>query len=488
MLLDRLKTLSKESIIYGLSGALSGVVSFLLLPLYAHALTPADYGHLSVLTVLQTVLEITIVFGLSSALFRYYLMADSENEKQEVLNTCIWTQFLFVAGIGILGLLLSAETSLFFFNNNDFATAVRLIVLTACISSLHTMVQGIIRAERKPFLYLMIQVFRILLSIVLNIYFVVFLEKGFMGVIYGNLLATGVSVIPVLFWLARKISFSFSRTIFFKIVRFSGPIYLSNLFFFVLNLSDRFFLNHFLTEDHVGIYSFGSKIGSIVMIGFITPFSLAAVPFVMSIARQKDFERTFVKIVNYFLIAVTSISMVIFFFSTEIVQVVASAQYAAAKSVVGPVLLASIFYGMYYVISITADIIEKTHYAMIVIAFGAVVGTVSNLTLIPHLGIYGALIANCAANFTILSLIYVLTQKACRINYDVSIFVKIPLLVSVNVCLFFLLEATIHSVALLIIAKVLTLAFFALSLFWINIFKSEEKEFLRTFVKNALPK
>lgn len=479
MLLDRLKTLSKDSITYGLSGALSGLVSFLLLPLYAHALTPGDYGYLSVLTVLQSVLEITIVFGLSSALFRYYLMADSTDEKQNVLNTCSWTQFFFVLVIGLVAGLLSGQISLFFFESIDLKSAVSLVVLTACTSSLHTMVQGIIRAERKPFLYLAIQVFRLLLSILLNIYFVVFLGKGFMGVIYGNLLATVVSVIPVLWWFASKISFSFSSFIFFKIVRFSGPIYLSNLFFFALNLSDRFFLNYFLTEEDVGIYSFGSKIGSIVMVGVISPFSLAVVPFVISISRQKDFENTFIKIVNYFFIGVTSLSIAIFFFSREIIQLIATPAYNEATNVIGPVLLASIFYGLYYMISIITDIIEKTHFTMIVIGASALLGIGLNLILIPKVGIYGAVISTCVANLSLVFLIFVLLQKAYKLNYEVDIFIKMLSLVAINVAAVRILENAIESNFQLILCKMGVLIFFVASLFWTNVIKKQEKNYLK---------
>jgi O-antigen/teichoic acid export membrane protein len=69
-LINQLKIISKETIIYGIGNAAGSVVSFLLLPLYTKYLTPEDYGYLSIFSVLQSIIEISAVFGLSSGLFR----------------------------------------------------------------------------------------------------------------------------------------------------------------------------------------------------------------------------------------------------------------------------------------------------------------------------------------------------------------------------------------------------------------------------------
>jgi O-antigen/teichoic acid export membrane protein len=490
MLLDRIKTLSKESFIYGLSGALSGVVSFILLPLYAHVLSPEDYGYLSVLSVFQMVLEITVIFGLNSALFRYYLMADSEDEKQSVLDTCAIAQLGFIVVVGALIFLLSGQISLVLFEIDTLQKAIVLVALTAFTSSLHTLVQSIIRAERKPTIYLLMQILRLLLSIALNIYFVAYRKESFMGVVMGNLIATIVSIVPFLWWISRKISLRFSGIYFLKVIAFAWPIYLSNLFFFLMSLSDRFFLNYFLSPTDVGIYSFGSKLGSIVMVGIITPFSTAVVPFVLSIAKAPDFKKTFPKILKYFFLTISYCSLVVLFFSSELVQLLAADDYAPARFVIGPVLIAYVFYGLYYTVSILLDIVEKTKISSLVIMTGAIVAIGSNLLLIPVLNIYGAVVSCVLSNGTLFLLIYVYCQRHYRLTYELRAFVRTFALIFLFILILWTIEQ-IPNELIGIILKGIALAAFIAALYLAGVFDAMEKQkiratFRKLFSKNEL--
>ena len=87
----QLKKTAKHSAIYAAGTALGRITGLVMLPIYTRYLTPSDYG---VLTLLSMAIEITgILVGLriSQAMFRFYILADDEREKQEIVSTVLIT-------------------------------------------------------------------------------------------------------------------------------------------------------------------------------------------------------------------------------------------------------------------------------------------------------------------------------------------------------------------------------------------------------------
>jgi O-antigen/teichoic acid export membrane protein len=480
-LLTHLKTISKETIIYGIGNAAGSIVSFLLLPLYTKYLSPADYGYLTLFAVFQSIIEITAVFGLNSGLFRYFLMAKDKIEQKNVLNTCFWMQVLFIVFLGILAFPLANQFSKILFETSIFSKYISMVIATGLMSAFGSFIFSFMRAERKPMLFAVMQIGKVLLLALLNIYFVAILQRGYSGIIIGNLLTAIASALVIFAWFFRFIGGSFSFAFFKKNMAFISPIYVVNVFFFLLSLSDRFFLNHFLTPTEVGLYSFGNKIGSIVMIGVITPFSIAIVPYAMSIAKEENFKFIFSKIIKYFFTLLVFLSLVIFYFSREIVFLVSNESYMRATGVVGPILLSSIFYGLYYNLSIAIDIVEKTYLATIVVISGAVISIAVNYLTIPYLGIYGSTLASCASNITLFLLVYYFCQKNYRIHYEVGAFFKILGIISLYAAMYGIINKIELIGGFAILIKIMLCSLFPVVLKFCRVFDQNEIQFVKKY-------
>jgi O-antigen/teichoic acid export membrane protein len=481
-LINQLKIISKETLIYGVGNAAGSIISFLLLPLYTKFLTPADYGYLAIFAVFQSVIEITAAFGLSSGLFRYYLMAENKTEQRKVISTCFWTQLIFIVVISAIFFPLSKQFSFIFFENTNFSKYFIFVTATGLLSAFGGFVFSYMRAERKPIFFAIIQIVKIILLAITNIYFVVILHKSYQGVIIGNFGVTFIISLFVLLWFARFLKFSFSYNFFKRLLIFITPIYVVNVFFFILSLSDRLFLNHFLSTKEVGLYSFGSKIGSIVMLGIITPFSTAIVPYALSIAKEDHFKNTFSKILKYFLLVLTFFSLCIFYFSKEIVLVVSNKSYMNASGIIGPILLSGIFYGLYYNLSIAIDIVEKTYLASIVVIVGALVSIAINYFTIPLFGMYGSALASSVSNGVLFLLMYHFCQKHYPIQYEVVSFFKLLGVALFYVVMYFAIQ-TLTFVALAIIIKFVLCMLFPFILYELHIFDSKERTYCLSFIQ-----
>ena len=89
----------KSACVFGIGTALQRGIAFLLLPLYTRALTPAEYGTLSVLLAVTSAASMLFGFGLDMGLFRsFFLYADDPRRKRDFLGS-IW-RFLIVAPVG----------------------------------------------------------------------------------------------------------------------------------------------------------------------------------------------------------------------------------------------------------------------------------------------------------------------------------------------------------------------------------------------------
>ena len=76
-----LKSLLKETGIYGFGNVLKKFFGFLLVPIYTRYLAPADYGILDSLGVFVSLSVLIFGLGIPGATKRYFFIADSQYEK-----------------------------------------------------------------------------------------------------------------------------------------------------------------------------------------------------------------------------------------------------------------------------------------------------------------------------------------------------------------------------------------------------------------------
>ncbi len=479
MILGHLRSLSKDSLIYGLGNASASVVSFLLLPLYTRFLNPEDYGILAVFTMYQSIIELSVSFGLSSGLFRYYLMAKTEEEKREVLGTCFIIQVGLVVLLGAVLMGSSGLISSALFKTVDLSHKFRIVTATSLLGAVPTLFYALMRAERKTKLFSGIQIGRTMVMAVSNILLVAVLKMNYTGVILSNFIVAGLLMVSMSPFLLRKFLAPLSTRLIWRILAFVAPVFVINAFSFLLGMSDRFFLNKYLTPDQVGLYSFGNKIGSIISVGLITPFSTAVVPYALSIATRDDFKEIFSRIIKYFAMTAFFCSLPIFFFSKEIILLVGRDAYVGASSVVGPTLLAGILFGLYYAVSIQLDIVEKTYLSSFAVALGGVSSVALNLILIPKLGMFGSALSACGANAILLVAMFIFCQRMLPIPHEVGAYLKLLGLACLAVCFSWWIESHVPGVALRIVWKSVFLLLSPGALVALGILNASERKSLR---------
>lgn len=484
-MLTHIKNISKDTIIYGIGSSLSSLVTFALIPLYGHFFSPSEYGYLTLIVTFQTILEITILFGFNTGFFRYYIMADTDDQKKTVYSTSYVLVLLMGSIVFLWVFIFDKQLSDFLLGNEGQNKLVYFATLTALLNSFMTIGFSFMRSERKTVLFGTFQLAKVILIGSLNILFVAVYAFKYEGVIWSNLISSFCMAIIFFLFFNDKFNFKFSYHTAKKILLFSAPIFAGNITYYSLGFADRFFLNSYTTKEELGIYSLGVKIASIINAGLVAPFSTAVVPYALSLAKESTFESIYQNIIKYFVSVLFSVSILLMVFAKEIISFTSSSDYSMAWMIVGPIIISNIFYALFYNFTIVLDIKEKTIYGLFIIGVSSLISLIMNFILIKYYGIQGAILTNIIANFTLLLISYFICQRVMKINYPVHSFLKLIVIYLVCTSTVYWFNSTcLFSIFLNYSFKILfSVIVIPFSLFASEIIGKKEIDFVLNYIK-----
>jgi len=104
---DKLKELTKDTAIYGISTMVGRFLNFILVPLYTNIFPPADYGIIQLIYAYMAILNIVFIYGLDSSYLKFASFKDIGDEKDNFSTPYI---SVFVTSL-LLVLLIVANTT-----------------------------------------------------------------------------------------------------------------------------------------------------------------------------------------------------------------------------------------------------------------------------------------------------------------------------------------------------------------------------------------
>ena len=395
----QLGRLGRHSLIYGVGGLVSRIVAVLLLPVYTHYLTPADYGKIETLIALTTVLGIILRAGISSAFFRFYFDAEDADARRTVLRTSFW----FTMGAGTLGLVLllvfAQPVSDFLFGTTSAANLVRAAGVALWATVNYEQLTSLFRVEERSVAFVCASLANVFITIGLTLVLVVELDKGAVGVIIGNFSGTLIVYFALLGFRREQLGLQFDRGLLREMNRFGIPLVPTALFLWVTNFSDRFFLVKLSNVSEAGLYSVGVRVAS-AMVLLLTAFRMAWPAFAYSIRDEDEAKRTYAYVLTYMTVVTAWVALALTLFAPWLVDLLAAPRFAESYRVVGPLSFAAVAFAAYIVVAIGVGRIRRTQFNWVVTGAAAIVNVALNLTLIPPYGMMGAAIATVAAYAT----------------------------------------------------------------------------------------
>jgi O-antigen/teichoic acid export membrane protein len=255
---------------------------------------------------------------------------------------------------------------------------------------------------------------------------------GIEYIFVSNLIASGITLVmllPQIFRVRWKIHPDLWKSMLF----YAFPLLFAGMAGIVNETFDRLLLRYLLPKDiasyQVGIYAACYKI-SILMTIFIQAYRYAAEPFFFAQAKEKDAKEVYARIMDYFIIIVSLIFLVTMLYLNDfIMPILVGKKYWEGKGVIPVLMMANLFLGVYYNLSIWYKLTGKTSWGAWLSLIGAIITLVLNFWWIPlssqHLiyGYYGSAWATFICYGSMMVLSYLIGQKYFPVNYNLGKFI-----------------------------------------------------------------
>jgi O-antigen/teichoic acid export membrane protein len=420
-----IKDVLKQYFVYGIGNIAQTALSVILLPLYLRLFEPSQYGVISLLLVVSSVLVIFASVGITTALFRLYYEAETGERKKLVGNTFIW----YLMGSALVGAILviaASPLSQLLFQSGDYAYSIRLLGGFFFFSMMLTVPFVIFQLEKRSRLYIGFSLLRFLIDFGLKFYFIGFLGRGIAGYFESGIIASLVVLCSMSFVVLRYVSFSLDPSHLKQLLRLGAPFIFSGLAVWVMTSSDRLILNHFNGQAAVGVYSLACTFAGLFTVLLSNPINLLIDPFFFSSAASmtdEDKTKLLSKILVYLFLASSVLYLAIALGIGDALKIFvflskAKEGYLEAAKLVPLLTLAP----MLYLISLPSWLamlqVKRPGFISIASLIAAAVSIGLNFAIIPIMGIWGAATTSAIAYLLLNVLCYWRAQRIFPVNYD----------------------------------------------------------------------
>ena len=436
--MNPLKKLASQTAIYGLSSVVGRLLNYLLVPLYTRYFLPAEYGVVTELYAYVAFLVVILTYGMETAFFRF----SKKEETTKVYSTTLIS--LLISSVVFVGLIFLNSSAisewLGYVNHPEYIQFFALIIGMDAVASISF---AKLREQDKAMRFAFIRIVNIMVNIGLNLYFIVYQEYGITYIFIANLVAS-VITLAMLFPEMISSSWVFDKKLWKKMMIYALPLLIAGLAGMTNETIDRVLLKHLLPNTEIaaselGLYGAFYKL-SIIMILFIQTFRFAAEPFFFAQEKEGNSRKIYADVMKYFTIIMAFIFLGVTIFY-DIIKGFLGTEYHDERGflVVSILLLANLFLGIYYNLSIWYKLTEKTKYGAYLSIFGAIITIFLNFTLIPVLGFVGCAWATLVCYFSMTVASYYLGKKHFSVPYQVK---RIALYLFGMLCVYFCIYFT----------------------------------------------
>lgn len=433
-----LKSLAKDTAIYGMSSIVGRFLNYLLVPLYT-AVLPASsggYGVVSNVYAYTALILVLLTFGMETGFFRFANKSD-ENPEKVYTNT-----LLFVGGLSLLFVILGMtflHPIASFLEYPDHADYVGMMILVVALDSFQCVPFSYLRYKKRPIKFAAIKMLNIVGNIGLNLFFLLlcpwlyvhapetvswFYHPDYqVGYIFvSNLI---MSVIQLFFFTPELRGFSYRADwqLIKRMVAYSFPILIFGLVG-ILNQTVDKMIYPFLFDDRqeglvqLGIYSATSKV-ALVMAMFTQAFRYAYEPFVFGKNKDADNRKVYAAAMKYFFIFSLLAFLTVMGYM-DLLKFMVARDYWEGLSVVAIVMGAEIFKGIYFNLSFWYKLTDETHWGAYFSLIGCTLILALNVWLVPLYGYIASAWASVAGYGAITLLSYVIGQKKYPVIYPLK--------------------------------------------------------------------
>lgn len=417
-----LKSLAKETAIYGVSSIVGRFLNYLLVPVYTIAL-PASSGGYGVVTNIYAWVALILVLltcGMETGFFRF--ANKGQDDPMRVYSTTLLSvsigSLVFVA-LGLLFL----EPIAGWLEYGEHPWYIGMMMIVVAMDAIQSIPFAYLRYKKRPIKFAALKLLFIFLNIALNLFYYVILEGNDVGYAFlFNLVCTSVVMVCMIPEL-RGFTYVLDKELLKRMLRYSLPLVILGVAGILNQVADKIIFPFVYPDEaeatiQLGIYGAASKI-AMIMAMFTQAFRFAYEPFVFGKSKEKDSREMYAQAMKFFIIF-TLLAFLAVLFYLDILRHVIGRDYWDGLRVVPIVMAAEIFMGIYFNLSFWYKLIDETRWGAYFSLTGCIILILMNIFLVPKYGYIACAWAGFTGYGVAMLLSYFVGQKKYPIQYDLK--------------------------------------------------------------------
>jgi O-antigen/teichoic acid export membrane protein len=434
----KIKSLMKQSAVYGLGTIAARAVAFLMLPYYTHLMSKEEYGKYALFLVFIGIMQQVYLHGMDIAFIRFSSNETDENKSRDLGSVLIQT---FVVG-GFFSALTYyfaphvAKVIVFSSGPSEILVA-KICAAILLIDTLGFHLFTYLRIKNRPGLFSIFKLSNVFVNIGLNILFVGFMKMGVVGAYWAFLASSGAVFVGLMIIIGSQIKFSWKWLRAKEWLIFGLPNLPSMIFYMAVEFSDRKWIEGLLGVDEAGIYSAGYRIGMLMNM-VAQAFRYAWQPFFMQTSNDEDARETFALVLTYYVAFAGWIWLGATLLLGDLLRMqlpgigsLIAPEFWAGFSVFPIIMLAHIFNGIYANFMVGIYIQKKTKVIPLIVGISAVVNIVGNGLLIPVFGIMASAWLTVVSYVIMAVGLFIYIAPRYKVPYEWDRLIKIVITVTV---------------------------------------------------------
>ena len=428
-----IKQLAGQTFVYGMGIVVPRLLNYLLLtPFYTRIFSQSQYGVITELYAYIVFLLVILTYGMETGFFRF---ADKNHNKDNVYKTTL-ISLLLSSSFFILVIFAFNKPISGLLGYSDFPQYFKWIAIIVAIDAFTSIPFAKLRLENKALKYSVIRIIEVVINIFANWFFLYYCpsnyqDSDFLEMIYNpnigvgyvfisNLIASCVKLVLLL----PEILIIKGKTdlvLFKKMLIYSYPLLIAGLAGTINEALDRVLLKHLITENpmaKLGVYGANYKL-AVLMTLFIQMFRYAAEPFFFNKKDESDAKNIYAEVLIYFVFVGMMVYMMVMFFLDFFVLFI-GAGFREGIQIVPIILMANLFMGIFYNLSVWYKITGQTKYGAWFVMAGAFITIVINILFIPKYGYEASAWGHFISYLVMIILCYLYGRKYFYVPYNLK--------------------------------------------------------------------
>ena len=384
----------KHAAIYSLAAILGKMVSFFMLPFYAHILRDIGYGIIGMVDISLSFLMSLLAYGIQGGIIRFYHDEPEPNKPRVVSTGMLLAGGATLVLIGVF-MLLSRPLSHLLLGDSSHAGLLCLALGAFFFDLTGQAAAAILIIRQRSVHFSVLGLVRLFVGLSLNIYLIIILKLGLLGYFLSALITAALSGSAFVIITIRSCGLTFDRRIARQLVAFQLPLVPGTLISFVSRQVERILVRFQIGLETVGIMEMGYKFPLLLSMLISGPFMRSWNTKRTEIAEQPEAPERIGRMFTYFLFLVTTAGLVLAVNIRGILQILTPPEFWPAYRIALIEIITMIMEGSYFHLNFGLYYAKATKTMAVIRGTTSIVKVGLAFIFIALWGFYGAAFSAC---------------------------------------------------------------------------------------------